>query len=56
MYSRVNQPYRGFGGASSSSTSRRAGSLRIGERLVRRRVRDRSTFRVALWMSGRAVI
>ena len=53
MYSRVNQAYRGYGGAEQFvDIPQGTGSLGIGERLVSSGVvRDVPTFRVALWMS-----
>ena len=53
MYSRVNQPYRGYGAAEQFvDIPQGTGSLGIGERLVSSGVvRDMPTFRVALWMS-----
>ena len=53
LYMRVNQPYRGYGGAEQFvEVPQGAGSLGIGERLVSSGViRDMATFRTALWMS-----
>ena len=53
LYTRVNQPYRGYGGAEQFvEIPQGAGSLGIGERLVSSGViRDLTTFRTALWMS-----
>jgi UPF0755 protein len=54
MYMRVNQPYRGYGAAEQFvELPAGSGSLGIGQRLVAGGVvRDLSTFRTALWMSG----
>ena len=54
MYSRVNQPYRGYQGAEQFvEIPPGAGSLGIGERLVSAGViRDLATYRTALWMNG----
>jgi peptidoglycan lytic transglycosylase G len=54
MYVRVNQPYRGFAGVEQFvDLPQGSGSAAIGQRLVDAGVvRDRSTFRTALWMSG----
>jgi UPF0755 protein len=54
MYARVNQPYRGFEGVEQFvDLPQGSGSAAIGQRLVDAGVvRDRSTFRTALWMSG----
>ena len=53
MYTRVNQPYRGFQGAERFvEIPQGMGSLPIGERLVAAGViRDLVTYRTALWMS-----
>jgi UPF0755 protein len=53
MYSRVNEPYRGYDAAEQFvDIPQGTGSLGIGERLVSSGVvRDASTFRIALWMS-----
>jgi UPF0755 protein len=53
MYARVNQPYRGYGGAEQFvEIPQGTGSRPIGERLVAAGVvRDVATFRTALWMS-----
>ena len=53
-YRRVTQPYRGYSGAEQIvEIPQGAGSLGIGERLVAGGVvRDLTTFRIALWMSG----
>ena len=55
MYVRVNQPYRGFEGEEQFvELPQGSGSLAIGQRLVDGGVvRDLSTFRTALWMSGK---
>jgi UPF0755 protein len=54
MYVRVNQPYRGYQAAEQFvELPSGSGSLSIGQRLVASGVvRDMSTFRTALWMSG----
>jgi UPF0755 protein len=54
MYLRVNQPYRGFSGSEQFvDLPPGSGSLTIGQRLVDGGVvRDLSTYRTALWMSG----
>jgi UPF0755 protein len=54
MYQRVKQPYRGFTGAEQFvDIPQGAGSLTIGDRLIAGGViRDRFTYRLALWMSG----
>jgi peptidoglycan lytic transglycosylase G len=54
MYARINQPYRGFEGVEQFvDLPQGSGSAAIGQRLVDAGVvRDRSTFRIALWMSG----
>jgi UPF0755 protein len=54
LYSRVNQPYRGYGAAEQFvDIPPGTGSLGIGERLVSSGVvRDMTTFRTALWMSN----
>ena len=54
MYMRVNQRYRGYQGAEQFvELPQGIGSLPIGERLVQAGViRDRATYRTALWMSG----
>ena len=56
MYMRVNQPYRGWDGAEQFvEIPPGAGSVGIGDRLVDAGViRDRSTYRTALWMTGQA--
>jgi len=56
MYMRVNQPYRGWDGAEQFvEIPAGAGSVGIGDRLVDAGViRDRSTYRTALWMTGQA--
>ena len=56
MYMRVNQPFRGYEAAEQFvEIPPGAGSARIGDRLVDAGVvRDRSTYRAALWMSGQA--
>ena len=53
MYTRVNQPYRGYAGAEQFvEIPQGTGSMPIGARLVAAGViRDRATFRTALWMS-----
>jgi UPF0755 protein len=53
-YRRVTQPYRGYGGAEQFVDIPQGASSRgIGERLVASGViRDLTTFRIALWMSG----
>jgi UPF0755 protein len=55
MYVRVNQPYRGYEGAEQFvEIPQGAGSVGIGDRLVDAGViRDRSTYRTAVWMTGR---
>jgi UPF0755 protein len=54
LYSRVNQPYRGYSGAEQFvEIAPGSGSLGIGERLVASGViRDMLTYRTALWMSN----
>jgi UPF0755 protein len=54
MYRRVNQPYRGFAGSEQFvEIPPGAGSITIGDRLIAAGlIRDRTTYRVALWMSG----
>ena len=54
LYTRVNQPYRGFDGTEQFvEIPQGTGSRPIGERLVAAGVvRDTATFRTALWMSG----
>ena len=54
MYQRVNQPYRGYTGAEQFvDIPAGSSSLTIGDRLVEGGViRDRMTYRLALWMSG----
>jgi UPF0755 protein len=54
MYMRLNQPYRGYDGpAQLVEIPQGAGSAGIGDRLVDAGViRDRSTYRTALWMTG----
>ena len=56
MYQRVNQPYRGYADAEQFvDIPAGSSSLTIGDRLVESGVvRDRLTYRVALWMSGSA--
>ena len=56
MYMRVNQPYRGWDGTEQFvEIPPGAGSVGIGDRLVDAGViRDRSTYRTALWMTGQA--
>jgi UPF0755 protein len=55
MYMRVNQPFRGYGAAEQFvDIPQGAGSVAIGDRLVDAGViRDRSTYRVAVWMTGK---
>src|SRR5262245_6389752 len=55
LYVRVNQPYRGYGSAEQFvEIPQGAGSRVIGERLVAGGVvRDETTFRTALWLSGK---
>ena len=55
MYMRVNQPYRGYEGAEQFvDIPTGAGSIAIGDRLIDAGViRDRSTYRTAVWMSGK---
>jgi UPF0755 protein len=55
MYTRVNQPYRGYVEAEQFvDIPQGTGSLGIGERLVSAGViRDMPTFRTALWMSNK---
>ena len=54
VYVRINQPYRGYTGAEQFvEIPQGAGSRTIGERLVGAGVvRDATTFRTALWLSG----
>ena len=54
MYTRINEPYRGYDAAEQFvDIPQGAGSRTIGERLVAAGVvRDHPTFRSALWMSG----
>ena len=54
LYMRVNQPYRGYQGTEQFvDIPQGAGSVGIGDRLVDAGViRDRSTFRTAVWMTG----
>jgi peptidoglycan lytic transglycosylase G len=54
MYLRVHQPYRGFGGTEQFvELPPGSGSIAIGQRLVDAGVvRDLTTFRTALWVSG----
>ena len=54
MYTRVNQPYRGYSGTEQFvDIPPGAGSRAIGDRLVASGViRDVPTYRAALWMSG----
>jgi UPF0755 protein len=56
MYQRVNQSYRGYAGAEQFvEIPPGSSSLTIGDRLVDAGViRDRMTYRLALWMSGDA--
>ena len=56
MYMRVNQPFRGWDGAEQFvEIPPGAGSVGIGDRLVDAGViRDRSTYRTTLWMTGQA--
>src|SRR6266550_8051485 len=55
MYWRINQPFRGFQGAEQFvDIPQGAGSMAIGDRLADAGViRDRSTYRAALWMTGK---
>jgi UPF0755 protein len=55
MYWRINEPFRGFQGAEQFvEIPQGAGSLAIGDRLAGAGViRDRSTYRAALWMTGK---
>jgi UPF0755 protein len=55
IYMRVNQPYRGFEGAEQFvDIPPGVGSIAIGDRLIDAGViRDRSTYRTAVWMSGK---
>ena len=55
MYWRINEPFRGFQGAEQFvEIPQGAGSLAIGDRLADAGViRDRSTYRAALWMTGK---
>jgi UPF0755 protein len=55
MYWRINEPFRGFQGAEQFvEIPQGAGSLAIGDRLAEAGViRDRSTYRAALWMTGK---
>jgi peptidoglycan lytic transglycosylase G len=55
MYARVNQPYRGFESEEQFvELPQGSGSVAIGQRLVGAGViRDLTTFRTALWMSGK---
>ena len=55
VYMRVNQPYRGFEGTEQFvDIPSGAGSIAIGDRLIEAGViRDRTTFRTAVWMSGK---
>src|ERR1700704_2784748 len=55
MYWRINQPFRGFQGAEQFvEIPQGAGSLAIGDALADAGViRDRSTYRAALWMTGK---
>ncbi len=54
VYTRINEPYRGYQGAEEFvEIPQGAGSVSIGDRLVAAGViRDRSTYRAAIWMSG----
>jgi UPF0755 protein len=54
LYTRVNQPYRGYQGAEQFvEIPQGAGSVAIGDRLVAAGViRDRFTYRTAVWMTG----
>jgi len=56
LYTRVTEPFRGYTGADQYVTiTQGLGTNAIGARLVDNGViRDRLTFRVSLWMSGRA--
>jgi len=56
IYMRVNQPYRGWDGTEQFvEIPQGAGSVGIGDRLIEAGViRDRSTYRTALWMTGQA--
>ncbi len=56
LYLRTEQPYRGYGGAEQFvDIPAGAGTRTIGDRLVAAGViRDPLSFRLALWMSGRA--
>ena len=55
VYMRVNQPYRGFEATEQFvDIPSGAGSVAIGDRLIEAGViRDRTTFRTAVWMSGK---
>src|ERR1700730_14018260 len=55
IYWRINQPFRGYqGGEQFVEIPQGAGSLTIGDRLADAGVmRDRSTYRVALWVTGK---
>jgi UPF0755 protein len=55
LYMRVNQPYRGYQGPEEFvEIPTGAGSVAIGDRLIDAGViRDRSTYRIAVWMSGK---
>src|SRR5262249_45656780 len=54
MYQRINEPYRGFAGSEQFvNIAQGSGSTSIGDRLIASGIiRDRITYRVALWMSG----
>jgi len=54
MYRRITQPYRGYAGAEQFvDIPTGSGSSSIGDRLVAGGViRDRATYRLALWLSG----
>ena len=56
LYVRINQPYRGYQVAGQVvEIPQGSGSLAIGERLISAGVvRDMTTYRIALYMSGRA--
>lgn len=55
LYTRVNQPYRGFEGTEQFvEIPSGAGSVAIGDRLIAGGViRDRTTYRTAVWMTGK---
>src|SRR5258705_6252337 len=54
VYVRINEAYRGYQGAEEFvEIPQGAGSVSIGDRLVAAGViRDRSTYRAAIWLSG----